>query len=221
MAATLIPDSDELRLCSRSGRLHRGSEVFDPWQLRWAAAVAPAESEPVTATEAVQRLSASGLLRGVPIAIIGPKEANAAQLATAEALGRRLTETGFKLICGGRIGVMEAASRGCRAAGGSMIGILPDDEWYDANDHVAIPIATGLGPARNAIIARAAIALVAIGGGHGTLTEMAFGMHFDRLVLALQGAPEVPGAIVCEDVEEARVRIARRLLSLDRPRAAP
>jgi len=211
-----MQQSDKLQLCRSSGRVHRGSKAFDSWHLRWDAAAAPGEAEPITAIEAVRRLSAAGQLRLVPVAIIGPKEADEAQLATAEGLGQRLTEAGFTLLCGGRGGVMEAASRGCRAAGGAMIGILPGDEWREANDHVAIPIATGLGVARNAVIARAALALVAIGGGHGTLTEMAFGMHFNRLVLALEGAPEVPGAVVCADVDEVETRIARRLLALDR-----
>jgi hypothetical protein len=92
---------------------------------------------------------------------------------------------------------------------------LPGDEWDEANPYVAIPLATGLGPARNAVIARAAIALIAVGGGYGTLSEMAFGLHFNRLVVALEDAPEVPGALRFGDVEPALERVALRILALD------
>ena len=93
---------------------------------------------------------------------------------------------------------------------------MPDEEWSAANPYVAIPLATGIGPARNAIIARAAEVLIAVGGGYGTLSEMAYGLHFDRLVLTLGDAPAVPGAIACASVEEALDRACHRLLRLDR-----
>jgi hypothetical protein len=71
------------------------------------------------------------------------------------------------------------------------------------------------------VIARAAFALIAVGGEYGTLSEMAFGMHFDRLVLSLADAPEVPGAIRCAGIDEALERMSLRLLGLDRPGADP
>lgn len=199
-----------------SAHLHRGEERFDPWRLRWVAgAEIPSETQSVSPLEALAWLYRQPNARRVPLAIIGPKVAGARQLATAEALGRRLGELRVPLITGGRSGVMEAASRGCLLAGGLPIGILPGDEWDTANDYVAVPLATGLGPARNAVIARAAFALVAIGGEYGTLSEMAFGLHFDRLVLALENAPEVPGALRCAGVEEVLEQVARRLFGLD------
>ena len=209
--------SSELVVCTETQHLHRRGQVFDPWHLSWSEAAHPKQPQPVSCVEAIRRLATSGALRRVPVAIIGPKEATEAQRTCALELARRLTLLGLTLMCGGRTGVMEAASRGCHEAGGMMIGIVPGDEWQEANEHVAIPIATGLGPARNAIIARAAIALIAVGGGHGTITEMAFGLHFSRLVLALNDAPTVPGAQVCVDLDEVEHRLTRHLLGLDEP----
>lgn len=154
-------------------------------------------------------------MRRVPVGVIGPKRAGAEQLRAAEELGAALARSGMQVLTGGRIGVMEAASKGAFGAGGLPIGISPDDEWDSVNPYVAIPLATGLGPARNAVIARACEVLVAIGGEYGTLSEMALGMHFDRLVLALLDAPEVPGVHRCGSVNEAVDLAARRLLRLD------
>jgi uncharacterized protein (TIGR00725 family) len=93
------------------------------------------------------------------------------------------------------------------------VGLLPDEEWHAANPYVAIPIATGIGPARNAIIARACLVLVAIGGGVGTLSEMAFGLQFNRLVLAMADAPEVNTVERVTDVDGVIARIATRILA--------
>jgi len=97
------------------------------------------------------------------------------------------------------------------------IGLLPDEEWTAANDYVAIPIATGIGPARNAIIARGCQILIAIGGGHGTLSEMALGLHFNRPVLALGNTPPVDGATLCQDAGEALARMAGYILRGPKP----
>ncbi len=209
-----------LLLTADETALTRGGRRFDPATLDWGDD--PVEgggdvlANPVDPWCALLWLYRQPATRRVPIAVIGPKEATPAQMVIAEEVGRRLGEIGAPLVTGGREGVMEAASKGHAGAGGQPIGILPGDEWQTANPYVAVPIATGLGPARNAVIARAAIALIAIGGEHGTLTEMAFGIHFDRLVVALDAAPEVPGAIRCATIDEALDRVALRILRLDR-----
>lgn len=77
-------------------------------------------------------------------------------------------------MTGGRGGVMEAASRGAKEGGGTTVGILPGLERADANDHLDIALPTGLGEMRNALVARAAQAVVAVGGAWGTLAEIAF-----------------------------------------------
>ncbi len=140
-------------------------------------------------------------------------------LRDAEAVAYRLAGIGFPLICGGRGGAMEAASRGCAEAGGLMIGILPSDDWREANDFVSIPLATGIGEARNAVIATAAFALVSVGGrsdpvSYGTISEMAFGLRHGRLVIGMSDAPDLPGVVRCVDPDDAAERVARRYLEL-------
>ncbi|MGO4713484.1 TIGR00725 family protein [Bradyrhizobium sp. 2TAF24] len=196
--------------------LSNGDRTFDPAALRWTDSPPPAEaSEAVSPVEALQRFAPAGRLRRVPIGIIGPREATAAQCDLAEALGEALARHGLQMLCGGKNGVMEAACRGHAAGGGLPVGLLPDEEWDAANPYVAIPIATGIGPARNAIIARACLALVAVGGGVGTLSEMALGLQFRRLVLALADAPQVEAVPRLPSVDAALARIAARVLALD------
>lgn len=119
------------------------------------------------------------------IAVIGGSTADTDELAAAEIVGRILAEQGAVLICGGRGGVMEAACRGAKSAGGLTVGILPGRERSEANPYVDIPIVTGMGEARNAIVVRSAQAVVAIGGGYGTLSEIAFALHFGVPVVGL------------------------------------
>ncbi len=94
----------------------------------------------------------------------------------AEAVGRAVAEAGAVLVCGGLDGVMEAACRGAQAGGGLTVGILPGRHRTDANPHVDIAIPTGLGEARNALVVRAADAVVAIAGEYGTLSEIALAL---------------------------------------------
>ncbi|MGV6872750.1 TIGR00725 family protein [Pseudochelatococcus sp. B33] len=208
----------------RSGDVaRRGVERFDPWHLRWTAqAEPPGDLTPVAGLGQALRLifTAAGARR-VPVGVIGPREASGDECALAEAVGRTLAEHGLQLICGGMGGVMEAACKGHLEAGGAPIGLLPDTEWRSGNPYVAIPIATGIGPVRNAILARASVALVAIGGGYGTLTEMAYGLHFDRPVLTLGKTPFVEGAEVCATPAEVIARVARHLLDGTPAPAAP
>ena len=193
--------------------LTKDDQAFDPATLSWAVqSVGPEAGEPVTPGEALRRLAETRRLRRVPIGIIGPREATAEQCRIAEAMGLELARHGLQMLCGGKSGVMEAACRGHARGGGLPIGLLPDEEWHAANPHVAIPIATGIGPARNAIIARACLVLVAIGGGVGTLSEMALGLQFSRLVLALADAPHIDGVARLASVDEVLERIAGRIL---------
>jgi len=133
------------------------------------------------------------------IAVIGGSTATPDEVTTAEAVGRALAEAGAVLICGGRGGVMEAACRGAKSAGGLTIGVLPGTSRGEANPYVDIPIVTGIGEARNAIITRTAQAVIAIGGSYGTLSEIAFAMGFGTPVVGLgtwevqrEGHPAAP-----------------------------
>jgi uncharacterized protein (TIGR00725 family) len=197
----------------RTQQLSDGARVFDPLALTWRDDAVEQGGEAVTASEALLRLAATRKLRRVPIGIIGPRDATHAQYDLAEQMGAALARHGLQLLCGGKNGVMEAACKGHAQEGGMPVGLLPDEEWHAANPYVAIPIATGIGPARNAIIARACLVLVAIGGGVGTLSEMALGLQFNRLVLAMADAPEVNTVERVADVDSVIARIAARILA--------
>ncbi|MEH2477015.1 uncharacterized protein (TIGR00725 family) [Nitrobacteraceae bacterium AZCC 2146] len=195
-------------------QLTDGTRSFDPMTLTWRDDRTAEQGEDVTPAEALRRLAARQKLRRVPIGIIGPRDATPAQYALAEQMGEALARHGLQLLCGGKNGVMEAACKGHAQAGGLPVGLLPDEEWQSANPYVAIPIATGIGPARNAIIARACLVLVAIGGGVGTLSEMALGLQFKRLVLAMADAPEVDGVPRIVGIDDVIARIAERIFGI-------
>src|SRR3954462_8907998 len=108
------------------------------------------------------------------VAVIGASNARPEDIRHAGAAGTSLAELGAILVTGGRGGVMEAACRGAKAAGGQTVGLLPGLDRSDANDFVDIGLPTGLGELRNGLVARAADAVVAIGGAWGTLAEIAF-----------------------------------------------
>ncbi|MBZ8133681.1 TIGR00725 family protein [Afifella sp. IM 167] len=203
----------DLTLAS-DGTLWRGDSLFDAWERRWVAGRAPGDAAPASLIEAATAVMHGPRVRRIPVGVIGPREPEGRQAEVAQALGRALGELGVQMACGGRGGVMEAACRGNLEAGGLPIGLLPDEEWESANPYVAIPLATGIGTARNAVLARACTALVAVGGGYGTLSEIAYGLHWDRLVLAMEGAPEVKGAIRCASLPEVLERLARHVLAL-------
>jgi uncharacterized protein (TIGR00725 family) len=190
--------------------LFRTGTVLDPTARRWTATKEPA-GEPVGLRDAVRWLQTdSGSPCRVPVAVIGSRDASVAERRTAFAVGAGLAALGIVLLCGGKGGVMEAACEGAASAGGMSIGLLPDDEWQAANRFVTIPIATGIGVARNAIIARAGLALVALGGGYGTLSEIALALQFGRPVLTLLDAPAVSGVRPMDSVEGARRRLPHR-----------
>ncbi|MCA3634543.1 MAG: LOG family protein, partial [Methylobacterium sp.] len=107
-------------------------------------------------------------------------------------------------------GCMQAASRGAAEAGGLVIGVLTSTDPLSANPFVSVPIASGIGEARNAIIASACFALVAVGGGHGTLSEIALGLKMERLVIAMPDANRVDGALECAEIETTMEAIAGR-----------
>src|SRR3954452_16963788 len=136
------------------------------------------------------------------IAVIGPGRASPEQAQTAEAVGRALAEAGAVLVCGGLGGVMAAACRGAKAAGGTTVGILPGDDRSDANDHVDVALATGLGEARNALIVRAVDALVAVGGEYGTLSEIALAIKAGKPVVGV-GTWDLEPVIRADSPEEA------------------
>ncbi len=119
------------------------------------------------------------------IAVIGASKAGAKEIEAAEEVGRRIARAGAVLVCGGLGGVMEAACRGASAEGGLTIGILPGENAQGANEFVHIPIATGIGYARNLAVVRTARAVIAIGGSYGTLSEIAYALQGGLPVIGL------------------------------------
>lgn len=120
------------------------------------------------------------------IGVIGESQfSDPANEARAEEIGRLIAAAGDVLICGGLSGVMEAACRGAKAAGGVTIGVLPGSNRAQANRYVDYAIATGLGEARNVLIVLSADALVAIGGGFGTLSEIGHALRSGKPVIGL------------------------------------
>jgi uncharacterized protein (TIGR00725 family) len=125
--------------------------------------------------------------------VIGASDAGPDTVELADAVGRAIAERGATLICGGRAGVMEAAARGARAAGGHTIGVLPTYDRADANPHIEFVIATGMGQARNAIIVASADAIIALEGEGGTLSEIGLALKLRRPVVALRAWSEIAG----------------------------
>lgn len=120
------------------------------------------------------------------LAVVGSASCDAETAALAEEVGREVARRGAVLICGGRGGVMEAACRGARLAGGTTVGILPGTDRSQANPYVDVPIVTGLGEARNALVVRSADAVIAVSGGYGTLSEIALALKMGRPVVGIQ-----------------------------------
>jgi uncharacterized protein (TIGR00725 family) len=108
------------------------------------------------------------------IGVIGASQCSHNLAQIAQAIGQGIAERGDILICGGLAGVMEAACRGAKQAGGVTVGILPGAEKTSANPYVDIPIASGFGYARNLIIVQSSDGIIAVGGRYGTLSEIAF-----------------------------------------------
>ncbi len=147
------------------------------------------------------------------VAVVGGSDCTSAEAALAEELGRRLAQRGAVVVCGGLTGVMEAVAKGVRAAGGLTIGILPGNDRREANASIDVPLATGMGEMRNALIVRVAGAIVAIGGGTGTLSEIALALRIGTPVVGLHDnfaglatLPRVADAAAAADWALARAR---------------
>ncbi len=190
---------------------------FDPAKRRWltATTVASDKLEDVDAIAAVTWLQReSGAWLRIPIGVIGPREATAAQLAAALEVGELLGDCRLTVICGGRQGVMQAVCERVARVGGLAIGLLPETDPSQANPFVGVAIATGIGEARNALIARASFCLIAIGDSFGTLSEVALARQFGKLVIGLEGAADVEGVQHVDTAREAVTRVAEAILAV-------
>ena len=157
------------------------------------------------------------------VAVSGGGDAGEAACRLAEEVGRELARRGAVVVTGGLGGAMAAASRGAKAEGGTTVGILPSDDRADANEWVDVAVPTGLGEGRNAVVVRAADAVIAVAGEFGTLSEIALALRLGRPVVGLDtwgltkdGQP-VEAIVVVATAGEA----AERAVALARERRAP
>jgi len=150
------------------------------------------------------------------ISVIGGGRCTAPQYAMAERVGRLIAELGAVLVCGGLGGVMEAAARGAKEGGGTTLGILPGYDRSAANPYIDTTVATGLGHGRNLIVVSSGDAVVSVGGGYGTLSEIGLARKIERPVMVLGGwrlarDEGTPGLWYVETPEEAIAQIREAL----------
>jgi uncharacterized protein (TIGR00725 family) len=119
------------------------------------------------------------------VAVVGSGVATGELCEKAREVGRLVAERGGTLVCGGLSGVMEAAARGATEAGGTAIGILPDEDRRRANEHLTYSVPTGTGHARNLAVVCSGDVVIAIGGEYGTLSEIGLALKIGRPVVTL------------------------------------
>ncbi|HKA57820.1 MAG TPA: TIGR00725 family protein [Gemmatimonadales bacterium] len=150
------------------------------------------------------------------IAVIGGATCTRDELALALETGRLLASRGAIVVCGGLGGVMEGAAKGAKANGGVTVGILPGTDAAAANAYIDVPLATGLGEMRNLLIVRVAQALIAIGGGIGTLSEIAMAQRTERPIIGLhdsfRNAIDMPRASSPEEAVTWALERAQKLV---------
>lgn len=144
---------------------------------------------------------------GLYITVVGAGEASGELYERAREVGRLVAERGGAVVCGGRTGVMEAAARGATEAGGVALGILPDEDRRQANPYLSYSVAAGTGHARNLAVVCSGDAVVAIGGGYGTLSEIGLALKVGRPVVALESW-DLGGHVTVAGSPEAAVEAA-------------
>lgn len=144
------------------------------------------------------------------ISVIGGHSCLKEAAQIAYEIGKAVAEAGAILVCGGLGGVMEAACRGAKAEDGLTIGIITSYDKSDANEYCDVVIPSGLGFARNVLVAQAADVIVALPGEYGTLSEIAYGLQFKKPVISL-GGWDIEGVIKVKTVDEAKKKIKESL----------
>ncbi|HOP46288.1 MAG TPA: TIGR00725 family protein [Desulfobacteraceae bacterium] len=145
------------------------------------------------------------------IGIIGAGACSDIHYQLARKLGFEIGKRGWSVVCGGLGGVMEGSAKGCLEAGSMTIGLLPGLTIESANPYIQVPIPTGLGEGRNILVVRASHVLVAIGGGYGTLSEIAFALKTGKPVIGLETWKNIEGIQYVSDCYEAVIQVERFL----------
>ena len=156
-------------------------------------------------------------MKGPMIGVVGTGKSSEAIDELAAEVGREIARNNGVLICGGLGGVMTAAARGAKEAGGYTVGVLPGPGIYAANPYIDFPIASNMGQARNAIIVQTAEVLIAVGGGYGTLSEIALALKIGKGVVALRPHFSIPGLHTAESPREAVAEALALVKALDLP----
>ncbi len=138
------------------------------------------------------------------ISVIGGADSNQKTLELAERIGEEIAKRGVALLCGGLGGIMEAACRGAKKQDGLTIGILPADAKENANQYVDIALPTGLGYARNFLVAKGGDGVIAIDGSAGTLSEIAIAWFSDKPVVALAPSGGWAGELAGKRIDSRR-----------------
>jgi hypothetical protein len=199
-----------------SGNFYLNNRMLDLTSMQWnLVSDIPQNLITLTTSEAIRKLQSSINKIKIPIGVIGTNSPDSEQYRIANELGKTLASLGLTVLCGGRAGIMEAVCRGVHDKGGTSIGLLPENNLSNANKFVTIPLATGIGFARNSIIALASLCLVAIGGGYGTLSEIASGMQFGKNVLIINCTLKVEKTITCNNVQEIIDNIYKIIFNID------
>ncbi len=146
--------------------------------------------------------------RAILIGVIGSSSASERAKEIAFDVGREIIKNGFYLVCGGLGGVMEAASKGAKSilenSHGRVIGILPGTNKEDANPYVDIAIATGIGFARNMIIACSSDAVIAIEGGSGTLSEISMAWQYNKPIVVMKNSGGIASTLIDKQLDARR-----------------
>jgi uncharacterized protein (TIGR00725 family) len=142
------------------------------------------------------------------VGVVGAGDADERQQWLAEAVGAALAEAGAVVVTGGLGGVMEAACRGAKSRRGRTLGLLPGEDRDAANGWVDVAVATGMGELRNALVVRSSDAVIAVGGGHGTLSEIALALKAGKPVVGLE-TWDIEGMVQATDPGDAVARVFR------------
>ena len=150
---------------------------------------------------------------GPYVAVVGSGTATGELYERAREVGRLVAERGGTVVCGGLSGIMEAAARGAAEAGGTAIGILPDEDRRRANEYLTYSITTGTGHARNLAVVCSGDVVIALSGEYGTLSEIGLARKVGRPVVSLESW-KLPGHVVVASSPEEAVEAAFEILKV-------
>ena len=150
---------------------------------------------------------------GPYVAVVGSGTATGELYERAREVGRLVAERGGIVVCGGLSGIMEAAARGAAEAGGTAIGILPDEDRRRANEYLTYSITTGTGHARNLAVVCSGDVVIALSGEYGTLSEIGLARKVGRPVVSLESW-KLPGHVVVASSPEEAVEAAFEILKV-------